>query len=108
MHNFVLDGETIKLYADFVGFDGGHIDPDDITLIITDSANTELLNVGITSHYKESAGVYCYEFAIPQGFRGELTYEYRGYINGSPIVIRRVIEVVKDIPNTTQPSLYGI
>jgi hypothetical protein len=104
----VMDGETVKLTADFTGFEGGHIDPDNITLNVYDVLGEPMIDeVNITSHYKVSAGVYCYEYPIPLGTKGDLLYEFLGYINGAPIVIRDILRVVKYLEDDRQPTLYG-
>jgi hypothetical protein len=107
MRYHVLYGETIALRAVFRGFEGGFIDPTDITLTITDAVGEVLLDTNITLHYQHSPGTYVYEYVTPSNRRGQLTYEFKGIVNGNPIIIRDIIDLVSRVENVTEPTLYG-
>lgn len=107
MKKYVLDGETVKLEADFTRKDGSKVDPDNLELRIYNSQKEEFLRERITIRYRVSAGVYRYKYVVPSGYKGQLVYEYLGYINGNPVVLRGILDVVNVLEDTRPPTLYG-
>ena len=84
----VLVGDTIKLTVEFRTFSGVVVDPENITLKIMDSKGQQIGEIiEIISSHKVSPGIYSYEYIVPDK-PNELIYEFKGYVNGKPIVGR--------------------
>jgi hypothetical protein len=105
---YVQDGETVNLQADFRGLCGGHIDPDNITLKAWNVLKELVLEeTPINSSHRISAGVYLYEFEIPEGLRGQIVYEFKGEINGKPIILRDMLEPIEMVDEVKHLNLYN-
>ena len=86
-------GEAIKLRVHFKDFDGQLVDPTNITLKIFNSNKEQQgETIAITETNKISIGIYEYNYTLPNT-DGELILEFAGNNSGSPIVIRKTINV---------------
>jgi hypothetical protein len=84
-------GNTIKLRAEFKDYEGNLCDPDSVELRILDNMKRQLGDTMIVSTiYRVSTGIYEYPFVVPDG-AGQLTYEFRGTIEGNPAIGRGTI-----------------
>jgi hypothetical protein len=81
-------GDTVRLVVNFVDFDGNMIDPTDIELKIYDSNQQLKETITIDNSYKQSTGVYQYDYPTPDDTQDDLIFEFRGMFNGKPILSR--------------------
>jgi hypothetical protein len=90
----VISGDTVKLKCDFKSWLGEYTDPDSITLKIYDVNKTQVgATINLTAANKTDTGKYEYEYVVPDSYP-QLIFEYRGVIDGNPILGRQLITVV--------------
>ena len=87
-----LNGNTVRLKAEFKTFAGVYADPTNITLKIYDCHKYQVgTTISITTADKTALGVYEYDYTIPLGYE-ELTYEFSGLLEDTVILGRSTID----------------
>lgn len=89
-----LIGNTVRVRAEFRGWDKALADPTDLALKFYARRRTQLgTAVAAGSLTKVSAGIYYYDYTIPDTASPEIIYEFSGTLQGMPIVGRGEIPV---------------
>lgn len=84
----VLMGDTIKLTAEFRTFGGITADPENITVKFMNSKGQQIGEIiQLDSNSRVGSGIYLYEYVVPNE-PSTIVYEFRGLINGKPILGR--------------------
>lgn len=89
----VLPGSTVRLQAEFVSPEGTLVSPDNVKLHIRNKAGITLETFEGDALTQGSDGVYYKDYVLPQDYK-ELTYEFYGEVEGSPV---RIAGVVADV-----------
>ena len=86
-------GDSIKLKVHFKDFDGQYVDPTNITLKVYNETKEQLgETINITETNKISIGIYEYNYTLPNA-DSDLILEFSGSNSGSPIIIRKTINI---------------
>lgn len=78
----VVQGNTVRLKAEFKTFAGVHIDPVGPSLKIYDGEQALLATIIIDDTCKTATGEYEYDYVIPTTGRDPLVYEWSGTLEG--------------------------
>ena len=85
-----LIGDTIRLKAEFKGFNGELVSPENVNLRIYDGYKKQ---VGEDIPVLPSdVGKYQYDYVIPGDVIGPLYFEFAGTVGGLPILGRATID----------------
>ncbi|MDD2288025.1 MAG: hypothetical protein PHY55_04240 [Bacteroidales bacterium] len=86
-------GDTVKLKVHFKDFDGQVVDPVGITLKVFNERKEQIgQTINITETNKIEMGIYEYTYTLPD-VDGDLILEFAGNNSGSPIVVRKSINI---------------
>ena len=84
-----LVGNTVRLKAEFTDFNGELVDVMDATLTVYEGKNKVLVEV---TPERLSEGVYFYDYIVPEFSGGSLYFEFKGMLDGKPILGREPLE----------------
>ena len=76
-----LIGNTVKLKAEFINYDGKQLDVHDVTLTIYDERKRVVLTVPEANLSKNGTGNFSYDYLVPEGAT-PYYYEFSGIYNG--------------------------
>lgn len=83
-------GNTVRLKVSFYNFDGDPSDPTDVKLRIYDDKRKEIESFNLTQENQAGVGNFYYDYVVPRG-KGELTFEFTGTLEGTPITERGLL-----------------
>lgn len=86
----VYVGNTVRLRAEFRDFDGNLVEPDDVTVTVYDQNKDSLVS---EPGVMEEPGKYYYDYVITRGNDMPVAFEFKGFIDGKPILGRQLISL---------------
>jgi hypothetical protein len=90
----VTRGDTVILQAEFRIYEGGYIDPDDISVSVYDHMDNVIYDEKVTTQHRIAPGIYNFPYTVPDNHRHQLYFIFTGYINNMPIRVKNTIEIV--------------
>jgi hypothetical protein len=84
-----FSGDTVRLTAEFKNWSGSFASPSNVTVKIYDASRT-IIHTGTA--VQSEVGKFYYDYTLPDTRGGELTFEFAGILEGSPILGRAKID----------------
>lgn len=85
----IYRGDTVRLVANFMDFNGNAVSPENIELTIYDLEEEEIESINLDDSNRKDVGVYFYDYVADQ----DVIFEFFGEVEGNPTVIRNSLQV---------------